>query len=672
MRFVQFLLLAPLAACAGSAHRATPASPPSPAQPTTPNQGAHATPALPPVPLVDGPLAPKVVYPTAGAVIASRDSNFIFGSVGNGRASLTINGLPVPVWPNGSFLAYLALPPRDAPRYELVAVLGKDTARVVQPVTLLPPRPVLSDTGRLVVDSASAAPTGGQFLLHPDEPVRVSVRAPANASVWVQWDSAVAVTPAGATPPARSHAGGTQLVAAQPVGTPAAMQLLVNGAARPGLPLGRSSADNVPVRYLGDSTWWATDLPARALDGHANLIVARGRDTVRFHLAQVSLLGDAPTWALLGADSSTVSDTDRVVVGRPTPGGTYKWFLFPGTQVQLTGREGSFARVRLDSRLEIWVRDTDVRVLPQGYPAPRRLSGNPDPRSAAGNARLVPAAQWVDLVIPVGDRPPFLVQEDGDDLVLTLYGVQSATDIVQYMANDSLVRSVRWEQVASDRVRYTVHLASAPFGYLPLWRDGSFVLRIRRPPKVNRDHPLAGLTIAVDPGHPPIGATGPTGLWEPVATLAIGQRVKAQLEARGARVLMTRTTDAPVALGDRPIMARQANVDALVSIHLNALPDGINPFTAQGSGTYFFRQQSEPLARAVQQGMVASMGLPNLGVYYDNLALARPTWMPAILCEGAFIIMPAQEAALRTPEFQEAYARGVAQGLETFFRTLAK
>jgi N-acetylmuramoyl-L-alanine amidase len=134
---------------------------------------------------------------------------------------------------------------------------------------------------------------------------------------------------------------------------------------------------------------------------------------------------------------------------------------------------------------------------------------------------------------------------------------------------------------------------------------------------------------------------------------------------------MTRTTPNAVALGDRPIMARRADADALVSIHLNALPDGINPFVAHGTGTYFFRPQSESLARAVQQGMVSRMGLPDRGVFYDNLALARPTWMPSVLCEGAFIIMPRQEAALRTPEFQEAYARGVADGLERYFRGFA-
>jgi len=134
---------------------------------------------------------------------------------------------------------------------------------------------------------------------------------------------------------------------------------------------------------------------------------------------------------------------------------------------------------------------------------------------------------------------------------------------------------------------------------------------------------------------------------------------------------MTRTTAAPVALGDRPIMARRADAQALVSIHLNALPDGVDPFVSHGTGTYFFHPQSEPLARDLETSLVKRLGLPELGIHYDNLALARPTWMPAVLCEGAFIMMPEQEAALRTPQFQLAYARGIADGLETYFRSLA-
>jgi N-acetylmuramoyl-L-alanine amidase len=160
-------------------------------------------------------------------------------------------------------------------------------------------------------------------------------------------------------------------------------------------------------------------------------------------------------------------------------------------------------------------------------------------------------------------------------------------------------------------------------------------------------------------------------LWEPVATLAVSQLIEAELTARGARVVMTRTTADPVGLNIRPVMARRANAEAFVSIHLNALPDGINPYTAAGTGTYFFQPQSVALARAVQAGMLRRMGLRDRGIFYDNLAVVRQTWSPAILCEGAFIIIPAQENALRTPVFQQAYADGVVDGLEAYFRSLA-
>jgi N-acetylmuramoyl-L-alanine amidase len=33
-------------------------------------------------------------------------------------------------------------------------------------------------------------------------------------------------------------------------------------------------------------------------------------------------------------------------------------------------------------------------------------------------------------------------------------------------------------------------------------------------------------------------------------------------------------------------------------------------------------------------------------------------------------MLPDQEAALRTPEVQERYARGILDGLESYFRTL--
>lgn len=623
------LLALVVGACATTKKPSAPPAPaPSGAPPLRESPGEAN---LPPVPLVTGALSIDVVYPKENQLLQTRDSNFVFGSVGNGNAALTIDGHPVRVYPNGSFLAWLPIPARDSAQYELVAVMGADTVRATRAVRLLPSVPVVAPYGPLVVDSSSVTPGGG-LALRDHEMVRVSVRAPENAAVSWRGDS----------------------------GTP--VPLVSDGALPVRTPAGDSLATPVPPRYAGDPDVWARRIPAAALRVPSWLVVTRGSDTVRLPVPAVDTAPPPGTWGMLGADTTSVSDTDRVIIGRPVAGGTYKWLLMPGTEVQVTGRAPGFARVRLDRQLEIWVKDTDVALLPPGYAPPARV---------AGNARLVSDSGWVDLVIPMATRPPFLVEEGNHRIALTLYGVTGNTDIINYGGGDSLVRVVRWEPLATDRVRYVLHLATQPYGYLALWDGHDFVLRVRRVPRVNPAHPLAGRTIVVDAGHPPAGATGPTRLYEAVPTLAVAEQVRALLVARGAHVVMTRVTPAPVALGDRPIIARRANGDALVSIHLNALPDGIDPFTANGTGDYFFHPQSAPLARDLQWGMLRTMGLRDNGIHYDNLALARPTWMPAVLCEGAFIMMPAQEAALRTPGFQAAYARGIVDGLARYFRSLA-
>jgi N-acetylmuramoyl-L-alanine amidase len=121
MRTSRLALVALIAGCR-SAPVPTPTTPETrpPSNPANPTYergiARRPAPPLPAVPLVTGPLAPKLVFPEANQTIPVRDSNFIFGSVGNGHATVTINGAPVTVAPNGTFLAYLPVPPPTAPR----------------------------------------------------------------------------------------------------------------------------------------------------------------------------------------------------------------------------------------------------------------------------------------------------------------------------------------------------------------------------------------------------------------------------------------------------------------------------------------------------------------------------------------------------------------------------
>jgi len=398
-----------LAACATATPPATPAPAPAP----SPSSAVPS--ALPPIPLVTGTLKPTVIYPVANSLVEARDSNFIFGSVGNGKAQLWINGAPVAVAPNGAFLAWLPVPAVDSPRYDVVAVAGADTARLEQPVRLKPPIVKLALDGALLFDSASVQP-GSRLALRDDDTVRVSVRTAPNASV--VW---------------RGDAGAAQALTAA-------------------------------------GTSFAADMPARMLRARTELLLTRGSDTIHVALPPVGV-ALARQWATLGVDSAGADASDEELIGRPIPGGTYKWFLLPGTPLEVTGRNGDFSRVRLDSNLEIWVSTAELHPLPASWlPASR----------VAGNARLVSQAEWVDLVVPMGARPAYFVDESTNEMIVTLYGTMINTDIVNYGANDSLVREAKWTQDASDRGHFSLLLSQPAYGYLAFWQNGSFVLRPAR------------------------------------------------------------------------------------------------------------------------------------------------------------------------------------------------
>jgi len=152
----------------------------------------------------------------------------------------------------------------------------------------------------------------------------------------------------------------------------------------------------------------------------------------------------------------------------------------------------------------------------------------------------------------------------------------------------------------------------------------------------------------------------------------VALELRRMLEAEGARVLMTRTADQPLELWPRLEMADTAGAEVLISVHNNALPDGINPWTNNGSSVYYNHPRSIPLARAIQQELVRRLGLRDLGVGRGDLALVRGTWMPSVLTEGLFMIVPQQEAALRSVEGRRAYAQGVLDGLRRFLRERAR
>ena len=507
-----------LGACTSAAPRPAPA-PPAPVPIPVPAPAPAPTVGLPPIPAADGPLAIRVIHPLSGSARPGVDSTYVYGSVGTGRAALTINGTPVQVAPNGAFLAYLPVPLSG---YEL----------------------------RARSDAAETSAT-------------------------------VAYRPPPATRPAAAPAPTTETYA--------------------------------PTR---------------------SGVVTGGADTL-----------------------ATGSD---VAVARPTPTGTYRWFLPRGARLEITGRRAEQYRVRLDTATA-WIDAGELRVDSAAAP-----SGG----AAALGATLtaLPAAEWIDYRV-AANHAPFHVDPQPDRLVVTVYG--RAAIGAPPAEGDPLVAGVDWGGTAPARLE--IRLARPLWGYRAFYdAAGALVVRVRRPPAIDPAAPLRGLRIVVDPGHPPAGATGPMGMTEAEANLAIGLRVAERLRAAGAEPILTRDANVASSTTQRVDLAVAADADLLLSIHNNAFAEGVNPFRNNGTSTYYFHPFSAALARVLVGEIAAVTRIPNQGARWSNLALTRPTWMPAALTESLYMLIPEQEAALRDSAFLDRLAEAHVRGGETFVRETAR
>jgi N-acetylmuramoyl-L-alanine amidase len=294
------------------------------------------------------------------------------------------------------------------------------------------------------------------------------------------------------------------------------------------------------------------------------------------------------------------------------------------------------------------------------------------PQAIVNSPRLIPAEKAVQLRVPVTSRVPFRVDEFEKSLELRVYSAVADMDWIRYTGTDPFVKLISFAQPVEDEVVLRVDLDRDVWGYRTRWEGNTLVLEIRRPPVIDASNPLRGRKIAIDAGHPPAGATGPNGVHEAQVVLAIARLTKQMLDAAGAQGILVRDSDAPLDLIPRLRIIDQSDAEVVVSIHANALPDGVNPFVNSGTSVYYFHPRSAPLARALNRALVHQFGFRDLGMGRGDLALARPTWLPAALTEGLFIMVPDQEYWLNSPEGQARYARGLVDGVADFLRERAR
>ncbi len=187
----------------------------------------------------------------------------------------------------------------------------------------------------------------------------------------------------------------------------------------------------------------------------------------------------------------------------------------------------------------------------------------------------------------------------------------------------------------------------------------------------SRTGSLQGRTIVVDPGHGghDPGAVGRSfNLTEKFVNLDTSLRLAGLLRDAGARVILTRSTDVFITLGQRAVTANNSGADIFVSVHANAHTNRSIGGTETYYNTAFRPQDSRRLATLVQQELVGELGLRNIGVKTANFYVIRHTTMPSILVELAFLSNAREESLLNQASFRQRSANAIFRGINRYFQ----
>ncbi len=181
---------------------------------------------------------------------------------------------------------------------------------------------------------------------------------------------------------------------------------------------------------------------------------------------------------------------------------------------------------------------------------------------------------------------------------------------------------------------------------------------------------LDGVVIFLDPGHGGTdpGAIGYSGRFEKTINLMLALELKQALEAKGAKVHLSRNDDSAVGLTDRAVMAENVQADLFVSIHHNAHENrSYHGTSVYYSATNASSMESQRLARNIHKEMLA-LGLADDGVRERDYRVLKLTNMPAVLVEVGYISNPWEEANLYESSFRTQVVNSMVRGIENYLR----
>ena len=166
-----------------------------------------------------------------------------------------------------------------------------------------------------------------------------------------------------------------------------------------------------------------------------------------------------------------------------------------------------------------------------------------------------------------------------------------------------------------------------------------------------------------------------SGLAEYQLTLAVAQKLRDELTARGYQVLMCReSNDVNISNAERAQMANNAGAGAFIRIHANGSDNGgangimticQTPGNPYNGGVY---SASRRLSDCVLNGAVAATGA-NKQYVWETDSMSGINWsqVPVTIIEMGYMTNAAEDALMASNDYQTKMAQGIANGIDAYF-----
>lgn len=353
-----------------------------------------------------------------------------------------------------------------------------------------------------------------------------------------------------------------------------------------------------------------------------------------------------------------VKDDVIDIYNAPVSGISGSYELYKGMVEPVTGMTGNYARLASGQ----WVNKNRVNIANK----PEQSQG------VVRRATYQTGNKYDIFELTMTSPAAAIVDFDGQKLVLKVAAPSSAA--LPKLWSDSLISNMTYSTtLRKSEFVLTKGEDQIIDGYHIEKTDTGIRLMLKHKPKVlNYANPLTGITVMLDAGHggSESGAIGPLGLRyaEKDINLDFAFKLKAELEALGANVLMTRTNDSYLSLSQRLALSRNARPDMFISLHANSMADNVDISKISGFSVFYSEDFAKPAAQLVYDHVIREHGRNKHGVNKKNFYVIRNTWAPSFLLENAFVPNPIEFEWLTNEAEQIKLAKTVAKAVAEYFK----